>query len=108
MNWKIMFATSLLLVTNPFYCWSDDLGDGIEIDDSISKYDDLNSIQENINFIKMNEKSKVYTTMDDTGSTGSGDEDSMINSVYIESGGTVHGDIIIIDEGKEGHTLIAD
>lgn len=92
--------------------WCNDLDDGMSsyTDDSISKWDNLGKKDRNINFIKMNAKSRALVRQKNGGkngtSTGSGDAN--MNSVVMGAGSNVKGDIIIIDESKGDKTLIAD
>jgi len=84
---------------------ADDFDDGISksTDDAISADDELGKASKNIKFII--EKSKSQAKVAEKGS-GSGKSktktgDSNENSVVMGAGSNVHGDIIIIDQGKK-------
>lgn len=87
-----------------------DLDDGISKynEDGISSYDDLGSADKNINYIKLNAKSraKVRAKADPnsvlTGQTGGGN----MNSVVMGAGSNVRGDIYIIDESKGNKSIV--
>lgn len=104
-----------LLITGAAHAGSD-LDDGISkyTDDSISKDDTLGNPEKNINFIKMDAKSKAKVRA----RKGDGFEDSesvssypglgAMNSVILGAGGTIKGDIIIIDESKGDKTQVVE
>lgn len=107
----------LFLVTILFFAfgagniWAGDLDDGISsfTDDSISKWDNLGKKDRNINFIKLDAKSRAKVRANagittGTSSAGSGN----MNSVVLGPGGNVRGDIIIIDESKGDKTQVVE
>lgn len=120
------FRTSLALavvatfLVMPSVTVASDLNDGISkyTDDSIEKLDELGSPDKNINFIKMDAKSKAnvrarkgLNTANDTDSiagSSSGSGVGALNSVIVGAGGTIKGDIIIIDESKGDKYQIVD
>lgn len=89
-----------------------DLDDGISkyTDDSIAKNDELGTADININFIKMDAKSraKVRARKGEDAAEDGGNIDAgggmqgvgALNSVILGAGGTIKGDVIIIDESK--------
>ncbi|MDP2682862.1 MAG: hypothetical protein Q8P28_08680 [Deltaproteobacteria bacterium] len=94
-----------------------------DLDDKIGKYtdDDIQSDHEmgefnpNIKFKKLDAKSKakVRQKKDDKNNDGGSDKKNKsgsgnMNSVVMGAGGTVKGDIIIIDESKGSKTQIVD
>ena len=89
-------------------CPGGDLDDGISryTEDSINSYDDLGKPEKNVGFIKLNAKSRAKVSAKDGGGaqTGSGN----MNSVVMGPGGTVKGDIYIIDESKGDKTIVVD
>ena len=89
-------------------CPGGDLDDGISryTEDSINSYDDLGKPDKNVGFIKLNAKSRAKVRAKDGSSaqTGSGN----MNSVVMGPGGTVKGDIYIIDESKGDKTIVVD
>lgn len=108
---------SILLLASvavmPTSVHADDLDDGISkaTDEAITKEEELGQIDKNINFIKLNAKSQAKVrSKDGTGgvdpnsASGSGN----MNSVLLGPGGTVRGDIIIIDESRGDKTQIVE
>ena len=92
---------------------ADDLDDGISkhTDDSISSYDDLGKPDRNINFLKLNAKSHAEVQKEGSGSTDQGSKQTgsgNMNSVVMGAGGTIRGDIYIIDESKGDKTVVVD
>jgi hypothetical protein len=93
-----------------------DLDDGISkyTDDSIGKDDELGDPEKNINFIKMDAKSKAKVRAKK--GEGADDQESVsnvpgigaMNSVILGAGGTIKGDIIIIDESKGDKTQVVE
>ena len=92
-----------------------DLDDGISTykEDSISSYDNLGNPEKNVNFLKMDAKSRAKVRARGQGSESAcGTEDQAgsgnMNSVVMGAGGTVKGDIYIIDESKGDKTIVVD
>ena len=96
--------------------FSGDLDDGMSkyTDDGISAYDNLGDTDKNIKFIKLDAKSKaeVRTRAAQSGSDSGGSMDTSsganMNSVVLGAGGTIRGDIIIIDESRGDKTQVVD
>ena len=96
--------------------FSGDLDDGMSkyTDDGISSYDNLGDVDKNIKFIKLDAKSKaeVRTRAAQSGSDSGGSMNSSssanMNSVVLGAGGTIKGDIIIIDESRGNKTQVVD
>jgi len=113
---KKFLSTFLLIViflTPPLCVYSGDLDDGISkyTDDGIQKYDDLGKINRNIKYIKVHAKAKAKLRQiegENQVQTGSKKGQANMNSVVLGAGGTVKGDIIIIDESKGAKTQIVD
>lgn len=87
-----------------------DLDDGISsyTEDGINQYDNLGETDPNIKYIILKAKTKASMQNED-GSGSDGQTDSAnINSVVLGAGGTVHGDIIIIDQSKGDKTQVVD
>ena len=88
-----------------------DLDDGISKynEDGISSYDNMGSADKNVNYIKLNAKSraKVRAKADPnsalTGQTGGGN----MNSVVMGAGSNVRGDIYIIDDSKGSKSIVS-
>ena len=96
--------------------FSGDLDDGMSkyTDGGISGYDNLGSVDKNVKFIKLDAKSKaeVRTRAAQSGSDSGGSmnssEGANMNSVVLGAGGTIKGDIIIIDESRGNKTQVVD
>jgi len=84
-------------------CRADDLNDGIEADESGTQYGELGSSSKNFSYLTQRARSK--------GRAGSGDvvlsESGAMNSVILDAGAKINGDIIIIDDSKGDKTVIA-
>lgn len=84
-------------------CLADDLNDGIEADESSTQYGELGSSSRNYSYLKQRAKSLARS--------GSGDvvlsDGGSLNSVIMDAGAQINGDIIIIDESKGDKTVIA-
>jgi len=87
-----------------------DLDDGISKynEDGIKSWDNMGQTDKNINYIKLNAKSraKVRAKADPnsalTGQTGGGN----MNSVVMGAGSNVRGDIYIIDDSKGSKSIV--
>ncbi len=87
-----------------------DLDDGISsyTEDGVNQYDNLGEPDPNVKYIILKAKTKAAMQNKD-GAGGDGQADSAnINSVVLGAGGTVHGDIIIIDQSKGDKTQVVD
>ncbi len=120
---RFLLFFSLLILAQPFSVLGSDLDDGIANynDDPIAEYDELGKKDRNIDYIKararsqalvrtrakMRQNKELLAKGDDSGNTATS-EDAGINSVLVGPGGTVHGDIIIIDESRGDKTLISE
>ena len=105
-------ALWLLCPTGVRPLFASDLDDGISkyTDDGIAKNDELGTADININFIKMDAKSraKVRARKGEDAADNGGNIDAgggmqgvgALNSVILGAGGTIKGDVIIIDESK--------
>ena len=104
-----MMALLLALLLTTGHCLTpgsglaDDLHDGIEADESSSQYGELGSSSRNYSYLKQRAKS--------LGRSGRGDvvlsDGGSMNSVIMDAGAQINGDIIIIDESKGDKTVIA-
>lgn len=89
-------------------CIADDLDDGIPIDDSISEYDQIgDSIDPNYAYLSLRVQSDVAARLDNNDEDPAVNEGSFLNSVILQAGATVQGDIIIIDQSQGDKTIIA-
>ena len=103
----------LALVTELYAGDLDDDGISSYTDDPITKYSELGKPEPNVSFIILNAKSKakVLSQKGNKAAKGGGIQQpgkANLNSVVLGAGGTVRGDIIIIDEGKGDKTVIAE
>ncbi|WP_028317490.1 hypothetical protein [Desulfobulbus elongatus] len=84
-------------------CRADDFDDGIEADESSLQYGDLGSSNKNFSYLAQRARSKARS--------GSGDvvlsDGGSLNSVILDAGAQINGDIIIIDDSKGDKTVIA-
>lgn len=98
---------ALLLITahglTPALGLADDLNDGIEADESSSQYGELGSSSRNYSYLKQRAKSLARSGHGDVVLSDSG----TMNSVIMDAGAQINGDIIIIDESKGDKTVIA-
>lgn len=85
-------------------CRADDLNDGIEADDSVQAYSDINTPSRNFSYLTQRARSKA--------ASGSGDvlqsKNGALNSVIMEAGAKINGDIIIIDQSKGNKTILSE
>jgi hypothetical protein len=84
-------------------CLADDLNDGIEADDSIQQYNDLGSSSKNFSYLAQRARSKARSGSGDVVLSNAG----ALNSVIMDAGARINGDIIIIDDSKGDKTVIA-
>lgn len=84
-------------------CLADDLNDGIEADESSTQYGELGSSSRNYSYLKQRAKSLARSGSGDVVLSDSGS----LNSVIMDAGAQINGDIIIIDESKGDKTVIA-
>ncbi len=95
----IILLASLCAVS---LCRANDFNDGIEIDDSVEKYSDINTPNKNFSYLAQRARGKT--------SSGSSEmiqsKDGALNSVIMEAGSKIKGDIIIIDQSKGNRTII--
>lgn len=112
----ISITVPALLLLFGSVCGANDLDDdGISKykDDPITKYSELGKPEPNVSFIILNAKSKAKVLSkkgEQAASPGNSQQpgSANLNSVILGAGGTVLGDIIIIDESKGNNTVIAD
>jgi hypothetical protein len=97
----------VFLLAGTFCCavpsLADDLNDGIEADDSVQQYSELGSSSRNFSYLAQRARSKARSGSGDVVLSGSG----ALNSVILDSGAQINGDIIIIDDSKGDKTVIA-
>lgn len=84
-------------------CRADDLNDGIEADDAIGTYSEINGSNKNFSYLAQRARGKA--------ASGSGGvilaDGGALNSVILDSGAEINGDIIIIDDSKGDKTVIS-
>ncbi|NTV13503.1 MAG: hypothetical protein HGA96_06175 [Desulfobulbaceae bacterium] len=103
----VLLITLMLLCLGSRTLLADDLDDGISksTDDGIAADDELGKASKNIKFIIESAKSQAKVAEKSSGKsnsrTGKTTGDSNQNSVVMGAGSNVHGDIYIIDEGKD-------
>ncbi|MEA3464608.1 MAG: hypothetical protein U9R29_01095 [Thermodesulfobacteriota bacterium] len=107
----LLSLTIALIVVSAGIC--SDLDDGISkfTDDNISKWDDLGKNNVNVKFIKLKARSQADVRSKrgknvDAAQGGSGGAN--MNSVVLGAGGTIRGDIIIIDDSRGDKTQIVE
>lgn len=86
-------------------CLADDQDDGIPIDDNNQQYHEIgNHAELNFSYLSQRARSKA--------ATGSSEaivgKDAALNSVILEPGAQVNGDIYIIDQSKGDTTIITE
>jgi hypothetical protein len=112
-NFKGVILLSCLFISGWTVALGSDLDDGISkyTDDGISKYDDLGKADRNINFTVLDAKSRAQVRANAGEAEGGGTSDKKsanMNSVIMGPGGTVRGDIIIIDQSKGDKTQVVE
>ncbi len=104
----LFFLTMLLCCSMHAPCRADDLDDGIPIDDSLAEYEQIgDSIEPNYAYIALRAQSDAAARSSDRMSELVTDQGSILNSVILESGATVQGDIFIIDQSRGDKTIIS-
>lgn len=104
---KIGLFAGLVLLTCLAWssCLADDLDDGIEVDDNIKQYHEIGN-HPDLNFAYLSQRARSRAA------TGVGEarlaKDGTLNSVILEPGSQVNGDIIIIDQSKGDKTIITE
>jgi hypothetical protein len=96
----------VLLLTGLYFtapCLADDLNDGIEADDGVQQYNELGSSTKNFSYLTQRAKSKARSKSGDVVLSDKG----ALNSVVLDAGASIHGDIIIIDDSKGDKTVIS-
>jgi hypothetical protein len=86
-------------------CQADDLNDGIEVDDSIEGYNNIGN-HTDLNFSYLAQRSRSRVTAGVSGIVRS--REGVLNSVILEPGSQVYGDIIIIDQSRGDKTIITE
>ncbi len=105
----LVFLVSLVLLTCGGVCRAraDDLDDGIPIDDSINKYDQIGDhVETNFSYLSLRARSEAETRSGDTDTIVRKSDNSLLNSVVLKPGATVQGDIIIIDQSRGDKTIV--
>jgi hypothetical protein len=86
-------------------CLADDLDDGIEVDDNMKQYQDIGNHPDlNFAYLSQRARSRAATGIGDAGNA----KDGALNSVILEPGAQINGDIIIIDQSKGDKTIITE
>ncbi len=100
-----MFMLSLALtgLAGANVCPAQDQDDGIAIDDNTQGYGDISSSNKNFSYLTQRARSKA--------ASGSGDvvlsDAGALNSVILESGAQINGDVVIIDESSGDKTVLS-
>ncbi|WP_310599693.1 hypothetical protein [Desulfobulbus sp.] len=82
---------------------ADDFNDGIEADESSLQYGELGSPSRNFSYLSQRARSKARSGANDVVLSDGGS----LNSVILDAGAQINGDIIIIDDSKGDKTVIA-
>ncbi|MDY0390305.1 MAG: hypothetical protein RBQ88_05205 [Desulfobulbus oligotrophicus] len=82
---------------------ADDFNDGIDFEESSSQYGELDGSNRNYSYLKQRAKSLARSGHGGVVLSDSG----ALNSVILDAGAKITGDIIIIDESKGDKTVIA-
>ena len=86
-------------------CFADDQDDGIPADDNIQQYDEIgNHAELNFSYLSQRARSKAAAGVNDAIVSQNG----VLNSVILEPGAQINGDIIIIDQSKGNKTIITE
>lgn len=82
---------------------ADDQDDGIAIDDGVESYDQISKSNQNFSYLAQRARSKAAAGGGHVLTPANG----FLNSVILESGAEINGDIIIIDDSKGDKTIIS-
>lgn len=86
-------------------CLADDQDDGIPVDDNIEQYNQIgNHAELNFSYLSQRARSKAAAGVNDAIVSRNG----VLNSVILEPGAQINGDIIIIDQSKGDKTIITE
>lgn len=86
-------------------CLADDLDDGIEVDDNMKQYHEIGNHPDlNFAYLSQRARSRAATGVSDARYA----RDGTLNSVILEPGAQLNGDIIIIDQSKGDKTIITE
>ncbi|HHB75798.1 MAG TPA: hypothetical protein ENK84_04570 [Desulfobulbus sp.] len=97
----------ITLISVPTFSRGDDLDDGIPIDDSLMEYDQIgDSVEPNYSYIALRAQSDAAGRSDEQVDGLISDQGSLVNSVILEAGSSVQGDIVIIDQSRGDKTII--
>lgn len=99
----LLLVAGSLLVARPLR--ADDLNDGIEADESSTQYGELGNSSRNYSYLKQRAKSLARSgsssaVISDSSSGGS------LNSVILDAGAQINGNVYIIDESKGDKTVL--
>ena len=84
---------------------ADDLDDGIPVDDNIMQYSEIgNRADLNFSYLSQRARSRAASGVDDAVVA----RDGALNSVIVEAGAELNGDIIIIDDSKGDKTIVTE
>jgi hypothetical protein len=103
---KILLSVLLSLFV-PVECFSLDIDDEIQIDDSISSYHEMGDIKKNVKFVVRDKMSKAYSRINIDSISYNQNDFASVGSVILGAGSVVHGDIIIIDQSIGDKTAIS-
>lgn len=98
----LLVAAGYLMAARP--CRADDLNDGIEADESSTQYGELGNSSRNYSYLKQRAKSLARS-----GSSSAVISDSTggsLNSVILDAGAQINGNVYIIDESKGDKTVL--
>jgi hypothetical protein len=99
----LMFLFFWLCVAPISSCRADDRDDSIQIDDTVESYDQISKAKKNFSYLTQRARSKAASGSNDVITS----KDGLLNSVVLESGAKINGDIIIIDSSKGDKTVIS-
>ena len=101
---KIVLVVGLVLLAwRP--CLADDFDDGIEVDDNMKQYQEIGNHPDlNFAYLSQRARSRAAAGIGDAGNAKNG----ALNSVILEPGAQINGDIIIIDQSKGDKTIITE
>lgn len=98
-----MLSLALTGLAGANFCRAQDQDDGIAIDDNTQGYEDISSSNKNFSYLTQRARSKA--------ASGSGDvvlsDAGALNSVILESGAQINGDVVIIDESSGDKTVLS-
>lgn len=99
----ILLLLLLIGLAGGSLCRAQDQDDGIAIDDNTQGYDDISSSNKNFSYLTQRARSKAASGTGDVVLSDAG----ALNSVILQSGAQINGDVVIIDDSSGDKTVLS-